>query len=32
MHIWRDIGVELSLGLALLVMVGAMVATFVFSR
>lgn len=32
MHIWRDIGVELSLGLALLFMIGAMVLTFLFSQ
>jgi len=32
MHIWRDIGVELSLGLFLLVMVGALLLTFVLSR
>lgn len=32
MNIWRDIGVELSLGLYLLVMVGALLLTFVLSR
>lgn len=32
MHVWRDIGVELSLGLAVLFMVGAMLVTFFLSR
>ena len=32
MHIWRDIGVEVSLGLFLLVMVGAILTTFLLSR
>lgn len=32
MHVWRNIGVELSLGLAVLFMVGAMLVTFFLSR
>jgi hypothetical protein len=32
MHVWRDIGVELSVGLSVLIMAGAIVLTYFLSR